>query len=732
MPSPVVDHLRGNLAALGPTVSDALTGRDEAVAVEARSDSDDVLRLRSSGGRLVACHSRRDPHKEAARWLDTALDGQEVPPLVFGVGLSLGFLLDEIDRRSKIARVVALEPEPEAVRSLLSRRDWREWLVSGRLTLLLGPDYEGAGLAWRTFDQSSADPPVIVHPVLARERPDDVAKAQRVARRITFDARANGEARQRLGATYLLNTLANLQAIVREGDVEALAGRFMGMPVVLVGAGPSLNQNLEALAEVGDRALVVAADTALRPLIAHGIRPHLVVAADPSEENGRHLSAVDDVEQVWLVSEGSIDPYSFGPFDGRTFTFRLSDHHPWPWLWSLGFDRGHLRSWGSVLTSALDLALKAGCDPIVFVGSGLAYTNGQPYCRDTSFERQLPRGVERNAALQTLWRDMKEGFSRVTLDDIAGRPTESARHLLAFRDWIVEQTNTNHDRHFINATGAGVLVGDRITQATLTEALASSSGSIAIRDVLRDAHQASLASLSVREQILAATRTELTSVVTQEWVETTQGRAGPAELRTAMHRWSDAVSGRRRKIEVSEAVWQSLSPRELEAFCESIGHVATQPAAGQADHSAMVEDAALDGDFRNSVVVRCGPRPDDAACGEPKIRYVLSPEHIVPDSGLSFRFRFTTAAGQLFTYHPMYARLQLFEDGRPLSRPGARHSDIRALGRGRYSMWHGAIYFSSTDGIDPRQSGHVYHILVPRHLYFLEQLPVTAAEKLGL
>ncbi len=275
MPSPAVDHLRGNLAALGPTVSDALTGRDEAVAVEARSDSDDVLRLRSSGGRLVACHSRRDPHKEAARWLDTALDGQEVPPLVFGVGLSLGFLLDEIDRRSKTARVVALEPEPEAVRSLLSRRDWREWLVSGRLTLLLGPDYEGAGLAWRTFDQSSADPPVIVHPVLARERPDDVAKAQRVARRITFDARANGEARQRLGATYLLNTLANLQAIVREGDVEALAGRFMGMPVVLVGAGPSLNQNLEALAEVGDRALVVAADTALRPLIAHGIRPHL-------------------------------------------------------------------------------------------------------------------------------------------------------------------------------------------------------------------------------------------------------------------------------------------------------------------------------------------------------------------------------------------------------------------------------------------------------------------------
>ena len=144
------------------------------------------------------------------------------------------------------------------------------------------------------------------------------------------------------------------------------------------------------------------------------------------------------------------------------------------------------------------------------------------------------------------------------------------------------------------------------------------------------------------------------------------------------------------------------------------------------------EDAALDGDFRQSVVVRCGPRPDDAVCGEPTIRYVLNPEQIVPDSAQSFRFRFTTAAGQLFTYHPIYARLQLFEDGRPLAMPGAPHSDIRALGRGRYSMWRGAIYFSSTDGSDPRQSGHVYHILVPRHLFFLEQLPAAAAEKLGL
>ncbi len=732
MPSTVVDHFRDNLEALGESAHPALTERSESPAVEGWTDSSDVLRLRSASGRLVACHSRRDPQREAAQWLETAVGVPELPPLVLAVGLSCGFLLDEIDRRSDTTRVIALEPEPDAVRSLLSRRDWREWLRSGRLTLLIGPDYEGAGSAWRSLDRSSTDPPVIVHPVLARERPDDVAKAQRVARRIAFDARANREARQRLGSTYVLNTLANLQAIVQEGDVGALTNRFAGVPVVLVGAGPSLDHNLEELAELGDRALVLAADTALRPLVAQGVRPHLVVAADPSEENGHHLSAVEDVEQVWLVAEGSIDPYSFGPFDGRTFTFRLSDHHPWPWLWSLGFDRGHLRSWGSVLTSALDLALKAGCNPIVFMGSDLAYTNGHPYCRDTSFERQLPRGVESDAALQALWRDMKEGFSRVTVPDIAGTPTETARHLLAFRDWIVEQTNANADRDFVNATGAGVLAGGRVTQATLTETLATFPQAVAVRDVLRDAHQTALTSLSERERILGATRAAPTTALTEEWAESTDGRVGPDQLKSAVRRWSDAVSGRRRKIEVSEPAWQSLSPRELEAFCESIGQLAARPASGEVASVAMVEDAALDGNFRDSVGVLYGPRPDDAVCDEPVERYVLKPENMVPDSGLGFRFRFATAAGRLFTYHPLYARLQLFEDEHPLAMPGSRHTDIRSLGHGRYSMWRGAIYFSSSDGVDPRQSGRAYHILVPRYVYALEQLPPASMEKLGL
>jgi len=52
--------------------------------------------------------------------------------------------------------------------------------------------------------------------------------------------------------------------------------------------------------------------------------------------------------------------------------------------------------------------------------------------------------------------------------------------------------------------------------------------------------------------------------------------------------------------------------------------------------------------------------------------------------------------------------LTLFEDGRPLGPAHAVHDDIRQLGGGRYSHWGAWLYFSASDGSDPRTNGRIY------------------------
>lgn len=56
---------------------------------------------------------------------------------------------------------------------------------------------------------------------------------------------------------------------------------------------------------------------------------------------------------------------------------------------------------------------------------------------------------------------------------------------------------------------------------------------------------------------------------------------------------------------------------------------------------------------------------------------------------------------------------RLLEDGVPLAAGNAPHDAIRQLGGGRYSFWLRHLYFSSSDGSDPRTNGRRYEIRWP-------------------
>src|SRR5262249_39241897 len=151
---------------------------------------------------------------------------------------------------------------------------------------------------------------------------------------------------------YLSNTLLNLPAVARGHDVRALTGAYTKVPAIVAGAGPSLDRLLPDIGWARNRALLIACDTAPRPLLGAGLAPQLVVAVDPGAANARHFLELPDCSHSWLVTEGAVAPAATELFGDRTFWFRVADHHPWPWLNGLGIDIGVLPVWGSVLTAA--------------------------------------------------------------------------------------------------------------------------------------------------------------------------------------------------------------------------------------------------------------------------------------------------------------------------------------------------------------------------------------------
>ncbi len=85
-----------------------------------------------------------------------------------------------------------------------------------------------------------------------------------------------------MGSLQVRNLLSNLPELRHAFDFPALR---CGMPMVVAGAGPSLDDSLPVLFRLRDRFALCAVDTALPTLRAAGLRPDLVVALEAQAAN---------------------------------------------------------------------------------------------------------------------------------------------------------------------------------------------------------------------------------------------------------------------------------------------------------------------------------------------------------------------------------------------------------------------------------------------------------------
>lgn len=434
------------------------------------------VRVRPDGGQWMRLHSARNPRAEAAALVDRALGSGEMPAVAAIIGAGLGYVVDEVLRRRSDIRIVVLEVLPELLPFWTERPEIAALIAEGRLVVGSAPEFVLRPASWPGA-ALAADPAVIVMPVIGQGWPVLVDRARRVLMQFMFERRANEEARQRLAPVYLEHTLANIPALIDAADVSALEGVAAGSAVILCGAGPSLDRLIPELRRNRDRAWMVALDTALHPLLAAGIVPDLVVSIDPTMLNGRHLLNLPLRRRPWLVSEASVDPRVMSAFRGRTFACRVNRADPWPWLESLGLAPTRVRAWGSVLTAACDLVNRMKPASVAFAAVDLAYTLGQTYCRGTVFEQdwENQRVLEQLPDINDVWEARLQGR---TIDeaDVHGVPTRTAKHLLAFRNWVRAWVADTPECRFANVSGAGILHGPGIHQETADAWLATQTG----------------------------------------------------------------------------------------------------------------------------------------------------------------------------------------------------------------------------------------------------------------
>ncbi len=431
-------------------------------------------------------HSPYDPASEAEQYATRVLDDDQPGnfAVFFGMGLGYG-VRDVLGKLSADTRALVFEPHWELFYLAFCHTDLSWLLTRDKTTVTCDPSVQGAMMQYMNLFELAGFTGIRLFSNPAFERLPNADAFDELADRIRYELLAVGGNIQTLmvmGEMQQMNIILNFPQIMDNPPFRHLLGAFSGRPAIIVSAGPSLEKNVQLLAEIEDRALIIAVDTATKPLLAAGITPHVVVTGDPQEANSRHLRGVD-LPDTYLIAEPQSPIASLTGWRGPKFICTFHDNMM-QWIDRVLGDRGRVLVWGSVAVMAYDVAVKLGADPIVFIGQDLSFPGGRTYAGGTFFETEDKMDLTVEALT-------KAGTSLIDMVDIYGNTVQTNKQMFSYFNFLKNRflAPEVQDRTIINATEGGILKSPRVTVMTLREAIDQYMASpLGVMQILDEAH----------------------------------------------------------------------------------------------------------------------------------------------------------------------------------------------------------------------------------------------------
>lgn len=187
---------------------------------------------------------------------------------------------------------------------------------------------------------------------------------------------------------------------------------------VLVGGGPSADEEMDAIKRYREKIVVIAVGTIVGKLMNNGIRPDVIVITDPQKHMYRQIQGLDTKGiPLILLSTASADivPY----YQGKVY---LAYQKGYENAEKAAWENGYLlfETGGSVSTLAIDIAIRFCAQKIILVGMDMAYTGNHSHAAG-------------------IGRDITEQKGLRTIVSTEGKMIYTSRNLNVYRKWIEQR-----------------------------------------------------------------------------------------------------------------------------------------------------------------------------------------------------------------------------------------------------------------------------------------------------
>ncbi|MDR1363294.1 MAG: DUF115 domain-containing protein [Spirochaetaceae bacterium] len=346
--------------------------------------------------------SRIDPVRQAERAVEAALplSGRTLyllPSPLFGYGIPL--IIENLPLDSSLLCIEAdaalADFSSEYISSLkISRPDAMRFIQTKSPSAV-------AGFVRKTWGQRRFRRVEILRLTGGWQLNAEVYEAEAaMLRKLIATEWSNAMTLSKLGRLYIRNAIRNLILLASRADAEKLF--FGNRPALVLGAGPSLDDFLNNVKQrpPPEACVIICADTALRPLREHGVKPNLVVTLESQHWNLRDFKGMGDW-RVPIAMDLSALPAVNEFLGGETYLFwtRWTELSLFERLSALKLLPVELPPLGSVGLSALSLALLLGTGPVFTAGIDFSFTLDKYHCRGSPSHSEALAGHTRFGGL---------------------------------------------------------------------------------------------------------------------------------------------------------------------------------------------------------------------------------------------------------------------------------------------------------------------------------------------
>ncbi|MBR5336524.1 MAG: motility associated factor glycosyltransferase family protein [Lachnospiraceae bacterium] len=474
----------------GPVLDDKETFAEKGmfedieIEVEPSYEGTPIFRVKKDGVR-VYLNGRRDPNAIPRLWADKFDQlPRTTPILMFGIGN--GSFLTEVDKKARDdVKIYIHEPSLKIFLKCIEEIDLSHIFENREIVISLDDNtsYEEiASIVSGCINIANLEfTKRYILPGYISLYPGEVKKYLEIIRK-PMDREITNQATTASFSNIISGSLLyNAMYLPDCNTTYQLANVIpRDIPAIIVAAGPSLDKNIKDLKRAKGKAFIIAADTAMRPLLKEGIVPDMFAVVDPAKP--LELVEVPGAENIPLVtsvySSQKILAFHTGKkffFDeGVTFINKLFEER--------NIDFKNLTCGGSVATLAFSLAYVLGIDRIILIGQDLALSGNKDHASGTAPGEESFRDLSEEEAKKKKDFWTQHGFVDGEIDTtgfimVPGNveemvPTKS--NLKMYLNWYEDQIKGckgyRPDLKVINATEGGARI-EGTDVMTLNEAI---------------------------------------------------------------------------------------------------------------------------------------------------------------------------------------------------------------------------------------------------------------------